>query len=334
MTDMITNEKPSQYKIELLLPWHAAGTLNSRDADEVEKTLAQDKELARPFAMVREEMNETILLNETLGAPSARAMENLFKAIDKERKGVRSRAASGLGAWLTDLFTPRVLESRVLIYSASAAAPIMVLQSAVIAKLVLADRGGGGATFETASAPISATRGIDVGSYALVRFAAHVNIADMTKFLDSRGALIVDGPRPGGMYRVRIARTRLAADERARAVKEFQFRQQSCQLCGAGRIADRRRCNASADRSPGLILAPLATVPAVEGLAAECTIGITHGAPARLRGLVRTRRLPRCVQWYARPCAKEKLAKLGNCPGCVLRVNWFEVRRFGFWGPG
>jgi hypothetical protein len=86
--------------------------------------------------------------------------------------------------------------------------------------LVLADRGG--ATFETASAPTSATRGIDVGSYALVRFAAQVNIADVTKFLDSRGASIVDGPRPGGIYRVRIARTRLAADERARAVKELQ----------------------------------------------------------------------------------------------------------------
>jgi hypothetical protein len=216
MTDMITNEKPSQYKIELLLPWHAAGTLNSRDAGEVEKMLAQNRELARPFAMVRDEMNETILLNETLGAPSARAMENLFKAIDKERKGVRSRAASGLGAWLKDLFTPRVL-----IYSASAAAVIMVPQAAVIAKLVLADRGGH-ATFETASAPTSATRGIGVGSYALVRFAAQVNIADITKFLDSRGASIVDGPRPGGMYRVRIARTHLAADELARAVKEFQ----------------------------------------------------------------------------------------------------------------
>jgi hypothetical protein len=221
MTDMITNEKPSPHNIELLLPWHAAGTLNSRDADEVEKTLAQDKELARRFAMVRMEMTETVLLNETIGAPSARAMENLFKVIDKGRKGVRNRAASGLGAWLTDLFTPRVLESRVLIYSASAAAVIMVLQSAVIAKMVLADRGGG-ATFETASAPISATRGIDIGSYALVRFAPQVNIADMTKLLDSRGALIVDGPRPSGMYRVRIARTHLAADEIARAVKEFQ----------------------------------------------------------------------------------------------------------------
>jgi len=98
----------------------------------------------------------------------------------------------------------------------------MVLQAAVIAKMVLADRGGGGATFATASPPISATRGIDFGSYALARFAPQANIADMTKFLDSRGALIVGGPRPGGLYRVRIARTRLAAEELSRAVKEFQ----------------------------------------------------------------------------------------------------------------
>jgi hypothetical protein len=33
---------------------------------------------------VREELAETIHLNETLGAPSARAMEKLFDAIDAE----------------------------------------------------------------------------------------------------------------------------------------------------------------------------------------------------------------------------------------------------------
>ena len=95
MTDMKTNENRSLH-IELLLPWHAVRTLNSRDAEEVEKALAQDKELARRFAMVCEEMNETILLNETLGGPSARPMENLFEAIDKERKGVRSSVRAAI----------------------------------------------------------------------------------------------------------------------------------------------------------------------------------------------------------------------------------------------
>jgi len=88
---MKMNGKPSPDEIEALLPWHATGTLDSTDAAEVEKALAQDKELARRFALVREEMTETILLNEALGAPSARAMENLFKAIDQERKSVGPR---------------------------------------------------------------------------------------------------------------------------------------------------------------------------------------------------------------------------------------------------
>src|SRR3974390_1004269 len=71
-------------EIETLLPWHAAGTLSRRDAERVERALATDQELARRFTLVREELAETIHLNESLGAPSARAMEKLFAAIDAE----------------------------------------------------------------------------------------------------------------------------------------------------------------------------------------------------------------------------------------------------------
>jgi hypothetical protein len=216
-----TNRKLSRDDLEALLPWHAAGTLNARDADEVEQALAGDAELARRFAVAREEMTETILLNEALGAPSARVMENLFKAIDKERKAARAPAVtSGLGAWLADLFTPRTLA-----WAGSAAAVIILLQVGVIAKLVLQDQGGGGgATFGTADIGTQ-TRGIEIGAYALVRFAPQASMADITRFLDSRGALIVDGPRPsgqGGMYRVRISDKRLLSSELEQAVKEFQ----------------------------------------------------------------------------------------------------------------
>ena len=62
-------------EIEHLLPWHAAGTLSRRDAERVERALASDEELVRRFNLVREELTETIHLNESLGAPSARAME-------------------------------------------------------------------------------------------------------------------------------------------------------------------------------------------------------------------------------------------------------------------
>src|SRR2546429_4754755 len=78
------NEEPEHREIEALLPWYAAGTLSRRDANRVEQALAGDRELKRQYDLVREELIETIHLNETLGAPSARAMERLFAAIDAE----------------------------------------------------------------------------------------------------------------------------------------------------------------------------------------------------------------------------------------------------------
>jgi hypothetical protein len=213
-----TNQKMSADDIEALLPWYAAGTLDAREADQVEAALSADPELARRFDLVREEMTETILLNEALGVPSARVMENLFKAIDKERKAARApMARTSLGAWLTDLFTPRAFA-----FAAGAAAIVILLQAGVITKLVLQPPQESGQSYEPASANGPAT---DEGAFALVRFAPQASIADITRFLDSRDAVIVDGPRPGGpggMYRVRVAHDRLGKEDLERAVKEFQ----------------------------------------------------------------------------------------------------------------
>ena len=88
---MNTTNKEAHSDIEELLPWHAAGTLSRRDSQRVEEALARDPELARRYALVREELGETILLNETLGAPSAHAMEKLFAKIDAEPLASRPR---------------------------------------------------------------------------------------------------------------------------------------------------------------------------------------------------------------------------------------------------
>jgi len=81
--NMIDKES-ERYEIEALLPWYAAGTLSRHDADRVEQALAGDRELARLYELVRQELVETTRANETLGAPSARAMEKLFAAINAE----------------------------------------------------------------------------------------------------------------------------------------------------------------------------------------------------------------------------------------------------------
>jgi hypothetical protein len=82
------NKERERHEIESLLPWHAAGTLDRLDIERVERALAEDGELAQRYELVREELAETVRLNEMLGAPSVRAMEKLFAAIDDEEKRV------------------------------------------------------------------------------------------------------------------------------------------------------------------------------------------------------------------------------------------------------
>src|SRR5438270_11559680 len=134
------NKEPERHEIEALLPWHAAGTLNRRDADRVEQALAGDRELARRYDLVREELAETIHLNETLGAPSARVMEKLFAAIDAEQaRAPRRQRSFDLGGRLSELlsgFAPRTLA-----WAATAGAVAILLQAAGIPSVVLKDGG-------------------------------------------------------------------------------------------------------------------------------------------------------------------------------------------------
>src|ERR1700733_12766001 len=91
------NDEPTE--LEALLPWYAAGALRRRDPLRVDDALLGDPALPRHVDLVREELAETICLNESLGAPSARAMDRLMAAIDDETTAAaRQRASARLVA--------------------------------------------------------------------------------------------------------------------------------------------------------------------------------------------------------------------------------------------
>jgi anti-sigma factor RsiW len=195
-------------ELETLLPWHAAGTLDASDAARLDAALAADGELARQFARVREEMAETVHLNEALGAPSPRALDALLAGIDAHPKAARFAA----GGRIASLFAG--LSPRVLTWAAVAAALVIVLQAGVIATLLPGDRG---ASYQTASAPSApAARGFLV----LVRFAPDAAMADVARFLETNKASVIDGPKAGGLYRLRIAAE--GADDFSRKVAAMQ----------------------------------------------------------------------------------------------------------------
>jgi hypothetical protein len=51
------------------------------------------------------------------------------------------------------------------------------------------------------------------GSFALVRFNPTASAADLTRFFDVHKASLVEGPRAGGVYRIRVSTSNLSKDE-------------------------------------------------------------------------------------------------------------------------
>jgi anti-sigma factor RsiW len=193
----------------MLLPWHAAGTLNARDAKRVEDALASDPDLGRQYAAIREEYAETIGLNESLGAPSARAMTKLFAAIE----GEPARKAS-MSLNITSRFSGFFarLSPRTLAWSASLGALALLLQAGVIGAVLMKNQQP--ASFQTASlstdGPITRSLGPEAPR-ALVRFAPDARVADINALLDNYQASIVDAR--GGMFRLQFGTRAMSKED-------------------------------------------------------------------------------------------------------------------------
>jgi len=208
MSKIMLEQEPSE--IEMLLPFHAACTLNPRDARRVDEALARDPDLARQYAVIREEYAETIHLNESLGAPSARAMAKLFAAIDGEPARKPSLSLD-LSARIAGFFAS--LSPRTLAWSASLGALALLLQAGIIGAVLVKNQT---ASFQTASLSMNepATRDLAAAPpRALVRFAPDARVADINALLDSYQASIVGGAN--GLFRIQFGNKAMSKDELA-----------------------------------------------------------------------------------------------------------------------
>jgi hypothetical protein len=204
------NGQPDDAELSLpesLLPWYATGHLSAEDRAQVESALAGDEELRRRLALVRDESAETIALNESLRTPPVAAMDRLMAKIDlyeaehPRRVSISERAFGFVSGMLSGL-TPRTLA-----WSAMAAAVVICLQAGLLTGL-LVDRHEG-AHFKTASLETGAE---NKGTYALVAFVGALPLQEMTAFLLDHHVSLLEGPKPGGLYRVKLADEKLSAE--------------------------------------------------------------------------------------------------------------------------
>jgi anti-sigma factor RsiW len=211
---MTTAKQSEPSEIELLLPWYAAGTLGARESQQVEAALASDPELAARYAWVRAELEQETHVSDAAGKPSARDVKTLFAKIDA-LPAQKSRTSIDIGARIAEFLA--ALSPRTLAWSAMAAALAIVLQVGFLAGFVFKEKSPGG--FETASAPANVS---GEGSYVLLRFQPQATAADVVNFLETNKLSIVGGPSTGGLYRVRVAPTKLAKADLMRVVNTLQ----------------------------------------------------------------------------------------------------------------
>jgi anti-sigma factor RsiW len=202
-------------EIEMLLPWYVTGRLDAADLAKMEAYLAAHPEVAHQLDLARSERDETVAANEALGLPSAAATARLMASLPAARPGwAVMRALRGSLQQVGDLLVAPTTNA--VRWAALAAAVLIAVQGVAIVSL-LNERAD---TYQTASGGQSGE-----GIALLVTFADDAKATAISQLLTDLDGSIVDGPKAGGVYKIR-----LRTEDRSPAGREALMR----------RLAERR----------------------------------------------------------------------------------------------
>lgn len=205
---MIEKSQVQREEIELLLPWYEKGALAPEDMERVERQLAADPELRSQLALIQEEVSETIIANEAAGMPGNAAREKLMQQIAEEAAAAgQGRSGFSLRQLLSSAIPAGLSTGWAM--AAAAAIVVILVQAAALTSFIAGDGGEGG--YNVASGE---TGDPAQGTFILIRFKDAANIDDIASLLGTMEATIVDGPKPGGVFKLRVSETVLPEGER------------------------------------------------------------------------------------------------------------------------
>ena len=210
------NKITEREAIESMLPWYERGQLGAADAKRVEAYLDDHPDMANQLALVEEERAETVQMNEMRGTPRAGALDRLMDTIEEHEVNNPSLASAKVALWdwaskLIGAPVPARMQ-----WVAAAAAVLIIVQGVSLGVLMtsgtLQTPG-----YETASGPGQSV----AGSFAFVQFSEDASGDDITQLLSQFEFTIVDGPGPGGAYKIRISDKALEEAKRDTILKEL-----------------------------------------------------------------------------------------------------------------
>jgi anti-sigma factor RsiW len=215
MSEDTKHESARRDEVEMMLPFYVTGQLDHAEANEVDDYLKDHPDVARQLDLIRAERESTAAGNAIYASRPARSFERVAAMIGKAPAQPARPAGWGLD-WIKRLFA--MPSSPALGFVGAAAAIVILLQAATIGTLVVAQYSG---IFIGAS---GGNGTVDAGTTVVVHFADDASAAAIADVLSNLGLRIVDGPRGGKLFTVRIGPKTMNEAERERLIAALKAR--------------------------------------------------------------------------------------------------------------
>lgn len=215
MSEDTKHESARRDEVEMMLPFYVTGQLDHAEANEIDDYLKHHPDVARQLDLIRAERESTAAGNAIYANRPARSFDRVAAMIGKAPTQPGRAAGSPLD-WIKRLFA--MPSSPTLGFVGAAAAIVILLQAATIGTLVVAQYTG---IFTGAS---GGNGTVDAGTTVVVRFADDASAAAIADVLSGLGVKIIDGPRGGKLFTVRIGSKTMNESERERLIAALKAR--------------------------------------------------------------------------------------------------------------
>jgi hypothetical protein len=205
-------------EVEKTLPFYVTGRIDHTNAAEIGDYLNHHPDVASQLDLIRAERDSAIAANAIYANRPVRSFDRVAAMIGKPAAQPARPAGRGRDwmDWIKRLFA--MPSSPAFGLLGAAAAIVIVLQAATIGTLVVAHypnifigaSGGNGA--------------VDAGTTVVVRFTDDATTAAIADALSGLGVRIVDGPRGGRLFTVRLGPKDMGEGERERLIAALKAR--------------------------------------------------------------------------------------------------------------
>lgn len=210
MSNPITSRSNDE-EIEMLLPFYVTGRLNRSERGLIADHVGERPDLVRQLALIQDERVGAIAANKAIATSPRLDFRRVTAAIAARPSSLRPRPWDRIKRW----FEMPVSQSRGW---AVAATLLILLQVAAIASLVATRQSH---DFFAASGTKQVA---GPSTTVLVRFAEGTTTSAIAGMLAGLGMTIVDGPKGGGVFTVRLGPGDMKEAERDRAIAELNAR--------------------------------------------------------------------------------------------------------------